>query len=113
MNKEEILKLSQQEGKGRSDEREISLSHKASTVAILVGGIVCVALTAVESLLLETTNISIVAFLIYSYMTFTERFYLFRKLKNRINLVWSIITFVAALAFTVTFVIKIINKEFV
>lgn len=113
MNKEEILTLSQQEGKGRSDEREVAISHKASSIGMLVGGIICVVLYAVETLWLHTTDIGTVAFLIYSYMTFAERFYLFKHLRNRSNLVWGIIALVAALAFTVSFVDSIINKGFV
>lgn len=112
MNKEEILKMSQQENKGKCDEMEISISHKASSISKSVGITVCILLTLIETIFFESTDISTVAYLIITYMTFAEFTYLYKHLRKRSYLVLSIIAGVVAICYTALFVYKIVIGEF-
>lgn len=112
MNKEEILKMSQKENKGKKDEFEVSVSNKASSVSMAVGGVVCVLLSAFELFFLDTTYISTVAFMLYTYMAVAEKLCLYRYLKKRSDLFWLILSIAVALSFTAIFVYKIITKDF-
>ena len=110
MEKEFILKMSRQENEGRRDEREMAVAAAASKVGMLVGGFACIVLVFLGSLVLSAPEISFAGWMVYFSMYASSNFVLFRKLGNRQNLTWGIITAVVAAGFCAALVLKSLIK---
>ena len=106
MNKEDILKMSQRENKGKLDERELAAFCKASRVGMLVGALLCIVLILVSEFVLNKPELSLVGWMVYFAMQGSSNMVLFRYLKTRTKLVYGIIGIVFAVAFAVALVFK-------
>lgn len=106
MNKEEILKMSQQENKGKYDEREMAAFGKASRVGMLVGALLCVVLVIVGEFVLNMPELSLVGWMVYFSMQGSSNIVLYKHLKNRSKLIYGILGIVFAVAFAVAVVFK-------
>lgn len=106
MNKDEILKISQQENKGKLDERELAAFGKASRVGMLVGGLLCVALILVSEFVLNMPELALVGWMVYFAMQGSSNIVLFKYLKTPSKLIYGIIE----IAFAVTFAVAIVFK---
>ena len=106
MNKDEILKKSQQENKGKLDERELAAFGKASRVGMLVGGLLCVALILVSEFVLNMPELALVGWMVYFAMQGSSNIVLFKYLKTPSKLIYGIIE----IAFAVTFAVAIVFK---
>lgn len=106
MNKEDILKLSQQENKGKLDERELSAFGKASRVGMFVGALLCVVLILISEFVLNKPEISFVGWLVYFAMRGSSNIVMFKYLKIRSKLIYGIIEIVFAIVFAVALVVK-------
>lgn len=106
MNKDEILKISQQENKGKLDERELAVFGKASRVGMLVGGLLCVALILVSEFVLNMPELALVGWMVYFAMQGSSNIILFKYLKTPSKLIYGIIEIAFAVAFAVAIVFK-------
>ncbi len=106
MNKEEILKMSQQENKGKLDERELVAFGKASRVGMLVGALLCIALILVSEFVLKMPELALVGWMVYSAMQGSSNIVLYKHLRTRSKLIYGIVEIVFAVAFAVTIVFK-------
>ncbi len=106
MEKESILKMSREENEGRRDEHEMAVSAAASKVGMLVGGLVCIVLVFLGTLVLNAPEISLSGWMVYFSMYASSNFVLFRELQNRRNLIWGIITVAVSAGFCVALVLK-------
>lgn len=73
---------------------------------MLVGAFVCVALILANELIFHIPEIGLVGWLVYFAMQGSSNVVLFKKLKNRKQLIWGIVEIVFAVAFAVAIVIK-------
>ena len=105
MNKEDILKMSREENEGRHDEREMMAYGTASRVGMLVGAIICAVLVFASELLFHIPEIGLAGWLVYFAMQGSGSIVLYKKLKNRRNLIWGIIEIVFAIALVVKSVV--------
>jgi len=110
MNKEEILKMSRQENKGKLDERELAAFGRASRVGMLVGGLLCVALILVSEFILDQPELSLVGWMVYFAMQGSSNMVLFQYLKNRSKLVYGVIELILAVAFAIAVVLKAVAQ---
>jgi hypothetical protein len=101
MEKENVLEMSRKENEGRRDEREKAAYGTASKVGMLVGGIICVVLVLLSEFLFKMPEIGLVAWFVYFAMYGSHYIALYTQLKERRQLVYGIITLVAAVAFAV------------
>lgn len=106
MNKEEILKMSREENEGRHDECEMMAYGTASRVGMLVGAIICAVLVFASELLFHIPEIGLVSWLVYFAMQGSGSIVLYKKLKNRRNLIWGIVEIIFAIAFATALVVK-------
>lgn len=106
MDKEDILRMSQRENKGRLDERELAAFGQASRVGMLVGAFLCVALILVSEFVLNRPELSLVGWMVYFAMQGSSHIVLFRYLKTRSKLVYGIIEIGFAIAFAAALVLK-------
>lgn len=106
MNKEKILEMSREENEGRHDERELAAFGNASRIGMLVGGLICVLLVFASEFVFHIPQIGLVGWLVYFAMQGSSNIVLFRALKIRRYLIWSIIELVCALAFAIAVVMK-------
>ena len=106
MNKEEILKMSREENEGRHDECEMMAYGTASRVGMLVGAIICAVLVFASELLFHIPEIGLVGWLVYFAMQGSGSIVLYKKLKNRRNLIWGIVEIIFAMAFATALVVK-------
>lgn len=106
MNKEDILKMSQQENSGKPDERELAALGKASRTGMAAGAILCAVLIVVSNLILDKPELAAVAWMVYLTMSGFNSIALFRQLKNRRKLIYGIIDLILAAAFAVAIVWK-------
>ena len=106
MNKDEILKISQQENKGKLDERELAVFGKASRVGMLVGGLLCVALILVSEFVLNMPELTLVGWMVYFAMQGSSNIVLFKYLKTPSKLIYGIIEIALAVTFAVAIVFK-------
>ncbi|MEE1279333.1 MAG: DUF6442 family protein [Oscillospiraceae bacterium] len=106
MNKEEILKMSQQENKGKLDEREIAALGKASRIGMLVGALLCVVLILAGEFLLNMPELGLVGWIVYFAMQGSSNVVLYKHLKTRGKLIYGIIELAFAVAFAVAIVFK-------
>jgi len=106
MNKEDVLKMSQQENKGKLDERELAVFGKASRVGMLVGALICVALILISEFVLNMPELALVGWMVYFAMQGSSNIVLSRYLKTRSKLIYGIVE----IAFAVVFAVAIIFK---
>ena len=106
MNKDEILKMSREENKGRQDEREVMAHGTASKVGMSVGAIVCVLLVWASEFLFNIPEVGLAGWFVYFSMGGSSNIVLYVKLKSRQSLIWGIIEIVFAVLFAVALVIK-------
>ena len=106
MNKEEILKKSQQENKGKLDEREMQAFGKASRIGMLVGGLLCVALVLISEFILNMPELALVGWMVYFAMQGSSNIVLFKHLKTRSKLIYGIAELVFAVAFAAAIVFR-------
>ena len=106
MNKDEILKMSQQENKGKLDERELAVYGKASRVGMLVGGLLCVALIIVSRFILNIPELALVGWMVYFAMQGSSNIVLYKYLKTSSKLIYGIVEIVFSIAFAVAIVFK-------
>ena len=109
MNKEEILKLSQQENKGKPDELELNAMGNASRAGIVVGAILCLILMLVGTIVLNRPEISFTSWMIYTTMLATSELVLYSQLKSRTKLFCGIMHSIAAIACAVALVSVIVG----
>ena len=109
MNKEDILKMSQRENKGKLDEREFAAFGKASRVGMLVGAFLCVILILVSEFVLNKPELSLVGWMVYFAMQGSSNIVLFKYLKTRSKLVYGIIEIGFAVAFVIALVVKTVG----
>ncbi len=110
MDKEAVLKMSREENEGRRDEREMAVSSAASKVGMLVGGLVCIVLVFLGTLVLNAPEISFAGWMVYFSMYAGSNLVLFRKLGNRRNLIWGIITAAVSAGFCAALVLKSVMR---
>lgn len=106
MNKEDILKMSQQENKGKLDERELAVLGKASRIGMLVGILLCVVLILVSKFILNMPELALAGWMVYFAMQGSSNIVLYKNLKTQSKLTYGIIEIVLAVAFAAAFVIK-------
>lgn len=106
MNKEDILKMSQNENKGKLDEREMAVFGKASRVGMLVGALGCVVLIFVSGFVLNMPELALAGWMVYFAMQGSSNIVLYKHLKTRSKLIYGIIEIILAVAFAVSVVIK-------
>ncbi|MBQ9784352.1 MAG: hypothetical protein IJW29_02515 [Clostridia bacterium] len=106
MEKDEILKKSREENAGKHDEREMAAFGAASKVGMLVGCLICVALTLVSSIHPNAAEIGLVGWLLYFAMQGSHSIALFVKLRSRKRLVYGVVELLLAVAFAVALVFK-------
>ncbi len=107
MKKDEILEMSRKENEGKPDEREIAAFGIASRVGMLVGGILCVVLILLSEFLFKIPEIGLVAWLVYFAMQGSHYIALYTQLKGREQLVYGIISLIAAVAFAIALCVLI------
>lgn len=105
MNKEEILKKSQEENRGKLDEREKTVFGAASRIAMIVGAVICVLLVLLGELVLDSPELAFVGWMIYFAMQGSSNIVLFKHLRKRVKLVYGVVEIVFAIAFAVALVI--------
>ena len=106
MNKEDILKMSQQENSGKPDERELAAIGKASRTGMKAGAILCAVLIVVSNFILDKPELAAVGWMVYCTMEGFSDIALFRQLKNRKKLIYGIMFIALAAAFAVAIVLK-------
>lgn len=106
MNKEDILKISQNENKGRLDEREMAVFGKASRVGMLVGAFLCVSLILVSEFVLNMPELALAGWMVYFAMQGSSNIVLYKHLKTRSKLIYGIFEIILAAAFAVCIVLK-------
>ena len=106
MNKDEILKISQQENKGKLDERELAAFGKASRVGMLVGALLCVTLILVSEFVLNMPELALAGWMVYFAMQGSSNIVLFKFLKTRSKLIYGIVEIVFSIAFAVAIAFK-------
>ena len=107
MNKEEILQKSQQENKGKLDERELAVYGKASQVGMLVGGLLCAALIFVSAFVFNGSELALVGWMVYFAMQGSSNIVLYKHLRTRSKLIYGIVEIVFAITFAVVIVFKV------
>lgn len=106
MNKDEILKMSREENKGRQDEREVMAHGTASKVGMSVGAIVCVLLVWASEFLFNIPEVGLAGWFVYFSMGGSNNIVLYKNLKKRQDLIWGIVEIICAVSFAATLVIK-------
>ena len=107
MNKEEILKMSREENEGRHDECEMMAYGTASRVGNACRTQLYVPYQVFASeLLFHIPEIGLVGWLVYFAMQGSGSIVLYKKLKNRRNLIWGIVEIIFAIAFATALVVK-------
>lgn len=107
MNKEEILKMSQQESKGKLDERELVVLGQAARVGMLVGAFLCIALILVSDFVLNMPELSWAGWMVYFAMQGSSNLILFKHLKTRRKLIYGIVEIVLVIVFAIAIVTKV------
>ena len=78
MNKDEILKKSQQENKGKLDERELAAFGKASRAGMFVGELLCIAMILVSEFVLNMPELALFGWMVYFAMQGSSNIVLFK-----------------------------------
>ncbi|MEE1038476.1 MAG: DUF6442 family protein [Eubacterium sp.] len=108
MNREDILKKSQQENKGRLDEMEMSAMDKAGKAGMLVGAILSI-FFVVFARIFNLPEVSLASFMIYFSILGSRELVLYKYLNNRSKLIHGIICVLFAVAFLVAFIFKVVS----
>ena len=98
MNREDILRLSRAENKGRCDEREAIAIGNASRTGMRVGAFLCVALAFVGGLM-HAPAVGNIGWALYFAMQGSGNMAMFRALGERRSLVWGAVELAFAVAF--------------
>lgn len=106
MDKEEILNKSRQENKGRLDERELAAFGKASRISMFVGGLLCAALIFVSEFVFNMPELALAAWMMFFAMQGSSNIALYKYLKIRSKLIYSVVEIALAVAFAVVIAIK-------
>ncbi len=106
MKKEDILKISQQENKGKLDERELIALGKASRIGMLVGAFLCVALILVSRFIFDMPELALVGWMLYFAMQGSSNLALYKNLKDRTKLIYGIVETAFAIAFAFAVIFK-------
>ena len=106
MNKEDILKKSRMENKGKHDECEMAAFAKANRAGMVVGSLLCIALVVAGELLFKTPEISWVGWLVYFAIQGSNNLVLWKHLKSRKHIIYGIVELLLAAAFAVVIVLK-------
>jgi hypothetical protein len=106
MNKDEILKMSREENKGRQDEREMMVYGVASKVGMSVGAIVCVLLVWASEFLFNVPEVGLAGWFVYFAMGGSSNVVLYKNLKKRQYLIWGIVEIIFSVLFAAALVIK-------
>ena len=101
MNKEDILRMSQQENKGRPDERELAAFGESSRVSMLIGAVICVGLILLGNCLTDMRELAYAGWIVYLAMQGSNNIVLFKHLKKRSNLIYGIIEILLSVAFII------------
>ena len=91
MNKDEILKMSQQENKGKPDELEVAAFGKASRVGMLVGALLCVVFVLVGTLVLDMPELAFASWTVYFSILGSNSIVMYKHLKTRSKLICGIV----------------------
>ena len=106
MDKDEILKISQQENKGKLDERESLAYGKASRIGMAIGALLCMILVLISELLLNAPELALAGWLVYFTMQGSFNLSLYFRLKTHKKLIYGIVEIIFACAFAVAVIIK-------
>ena len=109
MDKEEILKMSQRENKGKPDEREAAAFGKAFRVGMLAGVLLCVALILVSEFILNRPELALAGWVVYFAMQGSSNIVLFRYLNTRRKLIYGVVEIVCAVAFAAALVFQTVG----
>ena len=104
MNKDEILEMSRQENK-KHDEMEKDVFAKGGQMAFTVGGLVCMAVILVETLLAKEVNMSTWA--VYLSMSGTMLLSKYKRLHKKHELYFGLAQLALAVIFFVMYVMKL------
>lgn len=99
MNKEEILALSRKENAGQADERETQALGLAARVGIMGGVIACVMLAFAGRVIFKNPEIGFAGWFVYFAILGSRSLVLYKHLKKRGDLVWTILGFLLAAFF--------------
>ncbi len=100
MKKEEILAKSRKENENSLDEREQQVKMKNDSIAKTVGVVICAVIVFAENHFFSNPPIAaFAAFSIYFSMNATENLLGWKKLKNKTNLLFGILSLVAFITF--------------
>ena len=105
MDKDEILKISQQENKGKLDERESLAYGKASRIGMAIGALLCMILVLISELL-NAPELALAGWLVYFTMQGSFNLSLYFQLKTHKKLIYGIVEIIFACAFAVAVIIK-------
>lgn len=107
MERDEILKRSRNENKGKYDERELLAFGSSAKIGMMVGGILCAILILLAEVVFNNHEIGLTAWLVYSAMRCSNHITLFVKLRGKRQLVYSIIYGLLTIAFIVALCITL------
>ncbi|MBE5780960.1 MAG: hypothetical protein E7328_03980 [Clostridiales bacterium] len=98
--------MSQQENKGKLDERELAVFGKASRIGMLVGGLLCVALVLLSEFVFNMPELALAGWMVYFAMQGSSNLVMYQHLRSRSKLMYGMIDVVCAAAFAVAMVLK-------
>ena len=107
MNREEILPRSQEENKGKMDERSQSIETRANSIAQCVGMLMCVVLDAIAHAVTHDIQFMNLAMSLFLCMFATERISCAIMTKSRGQWVFAGIITVVAIAEVTVFLLKL------
>lgn len=108
MEKNKILELSRKENKGH-DAFENEVLARAGSIAMSVGGVVCMLIVFLNVIFSDRSIVSYTAWAIYLTMTGTQFLYKFIKLRKKHELVIAIFDLILAVIFFVFVVTDIVK----
>lgn len=106
MEKEEILRRSQLESKGKPDELENYALGAASRVGMVTGAAVCVLLVLVSRYALDVPELALAGWMVLFAMQGSGNLTMYRHLKTKKKLVLGLVEVAFAIVFAVATVVK-------
>ena len=106
MEKEEILRRSQLESKGKPDELENYALGAASRVGMVTGAAVCVLLVLVSRYALDVPELALAGWMVLFAMQGSGNLTMYRYLKTKKKLVLGLVEIAFAIVFAVATVVK-------
>lgn len=110
MNKEDILEQSRQENWGKPDELEVTALGKAARMGMLVGGVICLVLFELSTMIWNRPDIASAAWMIYLAMIGSNNLVLYKHLKQESKLLLGILCLAGALFFMVSFIVLVSHE---